>query len=250
MGKVIPSTWEGLPEVISARFGDQAGRQRAMFHEGHLVLVTHVVPGPDEIERHAALFWRKPDGTWKAAGKAKGGLNALKDHLAAYRERVVELERKVDEAKRAADYFAALNAIAPVLRSARHLHKTLQEAREAVPKDAALIALRDAACEIERTAELIQSDAKAGLDFTIAKRSEEQAELAEHIAVSSHRLNLIAALFLPVSAIGAVFGVNLTHGLEQAGKPWLFWSFVVVSFVVGWLVRSSIGKREGMKPSG
>lgn len=244
MGKVIPTTWEGVPAAIVERFGSQAGKQRAMLHDGHLVLVTHLVPGAADVDRKAAIFWRRPDGAWKAGGAVKGGLKALQEVVAAYRAKVLELENEVEGAKRAADYFRVLTEVAPVLRSARHLHKTLQEAREAVPRDADLIAVRDLAAEVERTAELTQIDAKAGLDFTIAKRAEEQAELSEHIALSSHRLNLIAALFLPVSAIGAVFGVNLAHGLETRGSPWVFWVFIVVSFAVGFAVRASIAKKD------
>lgn len=243
MGKVIPSNWE-LPQAISSRFGTQAGKQRAMHHEGHLVLVVHLVPKHDELERRAVLFWRQPNGTWKGSGEAKAGLSALKGLVDGYRQKLIELETAGDNARRAADYFHVLQEVAPVLRAGRHLHKTLQDAREAVSTDADIIALRDAAGDIERMAELVQTDAKAGLEFTVARRAEEQADASEHIARSSHRLNLIAALFLPVSAIGSVFGVNLAHGLENAGKPWLFWSFVAFSFVIGFIVRSSINKRE------
>lgn len=244
MAKVIPSTWEGVPQTIVERFGDQAGRQRVMFHEGHLVIVAHLVPGADDIERKAAVFWRHPSGTWKATGALKGNLNALKELVGAYKTRVTELESELEQAKRAATYFKILNDIAPILRSARHLYKTLQEAREALPKEPALIALRDLAGENERTAELIQADAKSGLDYTTAKRAEEQAELSDHIARSSHKLNLLAALTLPMSAIGALFGVNLQHGFETKHAPWLFWAFVVLSFVVGWLVRGWIAKKD------
>jgi Mg2+ and Co2+ transporter CorA len=215
-----------------------------MVHDGHFVLVVHLVPGADDLDRKAAIFWRNPSGTWKSTGAVKGGFSALREIVGAYKTRVTELEAELDQSKRAAAYFKLLNDIAPILRSARHLHKTLQEAREAMPKEAPLIALRDTAGEIERAAELIQSDAKAGLDFTTAKRAEEQAELSEHIARSSHKLNLIAALTLPMSAIGAVFGVNLQHGLETRHSPWVFWVFVALSFVVGFLVKGWISKDE------
>lgn len=247
MGKVIPSNWEEVPLTIKSRFGSQAGKQRAMFHEGHLVLVTHVMPDADDVERKAALFWRNPSGAWKAAGAVKGGLVALRQVVDEYRQKMVQLEHSVEGAKRASDYFKVLHEVAPVLRAARHLAKTLQDAREAVPVDADIISIRDMAYEAERTGELVQSDAKAGLDFTIAKRAEEQAESADHIAASSHRLNLIAALFLPVSAVGSVFGVNLLSGLETKGQPWLFWGFVVLSFVFGFVVRASIDKKAPKK---
>ncbi len=239
MAKVIPSTWS-LPPVIVARFGTSAGRQRAMFHEQHLVLVTHLVPTSETDEHKAALFWRDPSGAWKAGGEAKGGLSALKDLVDSYVKRALALETLLEGARRAADYFAVLQEIAPLVRAARALHKTLQEAREAVPGDKDIIALRDTAQEAERMAELTQSDAKSGMDFTVAKRAEEQAELSENIARSSHRLNLIAALFMPVSALGSVFGVNLAHGLEHTAAPYLFWAFVGASFAVGFLVRATI----------
>ena len=244
MAKVIPSTWEGIPQTIIDRFGEQAGRQRIMVHDGHFVLVVHLVPGADDLDRKAAIFWRNPSGNWRSTGAVKGGFAALREIVGAYKTRVTELEAELDQSKRAAAYFKLLNDVAPILRAARHLHKTLQEAREAMPKEAPLIALRDTAGEIERAAELIQSDAKAGLDFTTAKRAEEQAELSEHIARSSHKLNLIAALTLPMSAIGAVFGVNLQHGLETRHSPWVFWVFVALSFVVGFVVKGWISKDD------
>ncbi|MBL8742926.1 MAG: hypothetical protein JNK04_17575 [Myxococcales bacterium] len=215
-----------------------------MVHDGHLVLVTHIVPGADDIERKAAIFWRKPDGSWKAAGEAKGGLHALRGLVDAYRQRGIALEVELEKAKRAADYFAILMAVAPVLRAARHLHKTLQEARDAIKSDQDIIALRDLANDAERTCELVQQDAKHGLDYTTARRAEEQAETADHIAKSSHRLNLIAALFLPISALGSVFGVNLAHGLETKAAPWLFWGFVAMSFIFGFIVRTTISKKD------
>lgn len=247
MAKVIPSSWEEVPATIKSRFGTHAGKQRTMFHDGHFVLVAHVVPSHDQIERKAAIFWRHPSGAWKAAGEAKGNLSALKALVESYLQRAIELEHQFEGAKRAADYFSLLQEAAPLLRAARHLHKTLQEAREILPLELDLIGMRDIAGDAERTAELVMSDAKAGLDFTVAQRAEEQAETQEHIARSSHRLNLIAALFLPVSAIGSVFGVNLMHGLETKASPWLFWAFIVLSFIVGFIVRSSIDKRDDVK---
>ena len=45
---IIPPTWS-LPEAIRVRLGQTTyGRQRAMFEEGHLLLVLHKPPGPDE----------------------------------------------------------------------------------------------------------------------------------------------------------------------------------------------------------
>ncbi len=140
----------------------------------------------------------------------------------------------------AADYFGILRQVAPLLRAARNMHKALQEAREASSDDKDLISIRDQAYENERTLDIIHTDAKSGLDYTIAKRAEEQAELAEQLNRSSHRLNLLAALFFPISALGAMLGMNLEHGLERWRAPWTFWLVVAVAFSIGLLVRSSV----------
>jgi hypothetical protein len=240
MAKLLPSAWD-IPPTIRARLGREAGRQRAMVHEGHLLLVTHALPDPREVMRKAAFFWRKPDGSWKAAGEATGGFAALNALLESYRARVNALEDQVEGARRATDFHAVLHAVTPVLRSARNLHRTLQEAREAVPADAGLIALRDLAYEIERTADLVANEAKAGLDFVVARQAEEHAA---HIARGGHRLNLVVALFLPITALGSMLGMNLVHGFEGEAQPWLFWGAVVVSFVVGFILRARIDRKE------
>ncbi len=246
MASVLPKGWN-VPDKIAARFGAQAGKQRAMVHEGHLVLVAHEVPVQGDVERVAAFFWRAPDGSWKSS--KRGGLSALRELVDSYTSRVNELETQVEHAKGATDYFEALTAVAPLLRAARHLHKALQEARDAIPLDRDIITLRDAAADVERTAEILQIDAKSGLDFTTARRAEETAETSDRIARASHRLNLIAALFLPISALGSIFGVNLKHGLEGVESPLLFWGFVVAAFVVGFVVRAAVKEPVETRPA-
>lgn len=241
---VLPKGWH-VPEKIAQRFGTHAGRQRAMVHDGHLVLVTHDVPTPGDVERVAVLYWRAPDGTWKSSDK--GGLTSLRDLVDRYKKRVNELETRVEEARRASDYFEVLTAAAPVLRASRHLHKTLQDARDAIG-DRDIIALRDAAGDVERTAEILQTDAKSGLDYTAARRAEELSETSDRIARSSYRLNLIAALFLPISALGSIFGVNLKSGLEGIDSPFLFWAFVAAAFGVGFLVRAAVREPLAAEP--
>lgn len=243
MSKVLPSAWN-VPEVIRARFGKEAGQQRAMLHDGHLVLVTHLVPVTSEIARKAALFWRSPDGAWRAAGEARGNISALTDLVESYKTRAAQLEGQLDHAVKASDYFAILSAVAPFLRAARNLHKTLQDAREKVPADHALIALRDTASEAERTADIVATDARSGLDFVTARQAEAQATLSDHIARSSHKLNLVVALFLPITALGSMLGMNLVHGFETRGAPFTFYAAVVFSFVVGFILRAAINRRE------
>src|SRR5687768_162403 len=64
--KIIPSSWE-LPNIFHGRLGEAAGRQRAMVHDGHLLLILHDVPEPGVPERVAVLFWRNPQGVWRSS---------------------------------------------------------------------------------------------------------------------------------------------------------------------------------------
>lgn len=243
MSKVLPSSWQ-VPERIALRFGTQAGKQRAMFADGHLVLVAHLVPAVGKSDPDPALFWRHPDGTWRSTGGARGGLGGLRTLVDEYKKRADTLEAEVATAKKAADYFSALQGIASPLRAARNLHRALQEAREAVTSDRDIISLRDQAGDVERELEIAHADAKAGLEFAIAHQAEEQARMTQHIARSSHRLNLIAALFLPITAVATVFGMNLSHGLESTFAPYLFWALLAGAFLLGLMVRATVDKRD------
>ena len=69
--------------------------------------------------------------------------------------------------------------------------------------------LRDRAGELEREAELLHTDAKNGLDYTVARRSEQLARQSYAMSVSAHRLNMLAALFFPFSTIYLFFAVPM-----------------------------------------
>ena len=237
MSNPIPHNWD-VPQVFKDRLGVRAGRQRVMNADGHLLIILHDLPDPAEPDvRNARLFWRKADGTWKASGSGATNLAALKAHVESYDTALDALEEKADKAQKARDWFEVLRISAPLLRSARNMSKTLQEARELVKGDKELIAVRDAAQEIERTAELIHAHARDGLDFTVARNAEETAESSQRVIESGHRLNLIAALFLPITAIGSVLGMNLVHGFETWHQPYTFWVVAVVAFLLGFVVR-------------
>ena len=64
--------------------------------------------------------------------------------------------------------------------------------------------------------------------------------MAEHMLVSAHRLNLIAAVFLPVTAIATLFGMNLKSGMEGSFDPWAFWLLLGFSLLCGLLIKSSL----------
>lgn len=242
MSNPIPHNWD-VPQVFRDRFGTRAGRQRVMHADGHLLIVLHEVPDPEQPdERKGRLFWRKPDGSWKATGSGATNIAALRAHVESFDAAGDALEARIDKATRARDWFEILQASAPLVRTARNLSRTLQEARELAKADRELIAVRDHAQEVERAAELLHGQARDGLDFTIARNAEDSAARTQHVVESGHRLNLIAAMFLPITALGSLLGMNLVHGLETWQQPWAFWAVAAVAFLLGVVVRASLPK--------
>jgi len=242
MAQVIPESWQ-VPAKFRQRVGASAGRQRAMIDSGHLLLILHELPGLNQMERSARLFWRAPDGSWKASGAREGsGLPVLKRHLEAFQAAIVKFDEALDEAVKGAvrpePFFDVITRATPLQRTTRNLHKALQAARDGVD-DKEIITLRDLASDLERAADNIVTDAHNGMAFSIARNTETQTWQATRALRAQHRLNLLAAVFFPVTAIGTIFGTQMTTGLEGAG-PWLFWAVVGVAFATGLIIRSAI----------
>jgi len=229
MHPLIPPRWK-VPDEFQERLGEKAGRQRAMHADGHLLLVLHKVPRPGDPERPARLFWRDPGGAWQSS---EGGTGAgeLLEHLAEYDRTIDAIEAQARTADEAGEFFAIVRAATPLLRAVRHLHATLQQARDTVD-DRQLIAARDMAGELERTLDLLHSDATHALQFLVAAKAEEQAASSEQIARSSQRLNLLLAFFLPLTAAASVIGMNLKHGLDDKSQA-VFWTVVGACLVLG-----------------
>ncbi len=239
---IIPSTRQ-LPAEIASRFGEKTGRQRLMEHDGHLLLVLHKVPDSESTEREGALFWRQPDGNRECTEKGNG-LNGLRNHVEAYAKPVEELDDLLDTTRDARGLFKILSDIAPLLRSTKHLHQVLQATREAAKNDRDVITLRDQAGDIERTADLLRLEAKNTLEFDIALRAEEQAARSEEISALGHRLNMLAALFLPVTAVSSILGVNIPIGVENWLTPTRFWILTALCIAFGLLLQRILIKRR------
>lgn len=210
--------------------------------EGHLLLVLHEPPNPNDQERKAKLLWRAPNGDW--ACNTDGSVsNLLKKHVASFAERAEDLESKMQEASCADDYFFLLQAIAPLHRSSRNLHATLQQARDMISEDRAIIVARDSAGDIERTFELLHLDAKNGLDYTVARKSELQSQQTYEMALSAHRLNVLAAIFFPITALSSIFAMNPSLAPELLLHTPTFWTVVGAGSLCGLLLSRSIVRK-------
>jgi hypothetical protein len=206
-----------------------------MVADGHLLLVLHKPPRPEDDDRAGRFFWRSPDGQWVSSDLGKG-TQAMNKHLAEFNDMIEKYDRREEHADDAEDYFAVLRAIGPLQRAACHLHQVLQKARQECPGDRDIINYRDRAYDLERSAEMLYNSARHSLDFAVAKRAEEQAHSSHRMALSAHRLNLLAAFFFPVATLAAIFGTNLPHGLERFSPPYPFLVLTCAGLFLGFFL--------------
>lgn len=231
---LIPPDWE-MPSVFRFRLGLGPGRQRTMEHEGQLLLVLHDVPKYGDRNRTGQLFWRDAEGTWRST-IAGDGATAMERYLRTFTAEFDYLLADFEKANVSRDFFDLISKLSPLVRTTKNMHSALQKAREAERDDQNIINWRDEAYTLMRRGELLQSDAKSALDFEIAQQAEAQAEASHQMAVSAHRLNLLAAFFFPLATISTIFGMQLTHGLEdwdKANRPWLLLIVLALGLLMG-----------------
>lgn len=231
MRSPLPADWS-LPEAIAGRLGERAGRQRSMAADGHLLVILHAPPDGLDWQREERLFWRAPDGTWRSKGLG-GGSRGLAAQLDEATRTLADLEAEVTAVDLGAErMLALLRRLSPLVRFLANQAAALQQARELVPKDRDLIALRDRAVELERGGELLYQDLRHALDVRIALQAEAQAQAGQRLAAASHRLNVLAAVFLPLVALTSVFGMNLHSGFP-ATNPAAFWMVLCAGIAAG-----------------
>ena len=232
---IIPPTWT-LPESIRIRLGQTTyGRQRAIVEEGHLLLVLHKPPGPDDSGREGVLFWRTPSGDWQWSRGA--GSSAVKKHVQSYAELEGKLTQEYENATDIKQLFDLVEALTPLTRAARNMHAAIQTAREAIKNDPFLIEVRDLAYEVERNLDLLLEDVRNAIQYRTAREAEEQAQLSKEAVRASHRLNTLAAMFFPLTAIASIFGMQLAHGLNP-NKPLNFWIVFAVGTALGFVMKN------------
>ncbi len=239
---LLPATWD-VPQAFRDRLGSSVGRQRPMFADGHLLLVLHAPPAPDQDERQGRFFWRKPDATW-VSDRMGAGPHAVIKHLQEYDQQMDALELQEQQARSARDYFEVMDKLAPLHRAAGNLLAVLQEARKQCPDAHEIIDMRDRAYAIERSADLLASGCKNALDYQIARQAEQQANSGHRMAVASHRLNLLAAFFFPLATISGLFGMEIRSGIEKLPEPYTFVAVVLIGLAIGAILTAmlSVGR--------
>lgn len=233
-----------LPDAIERRLGPQTyGRQRIIDEDDHLLIILHALPDPPEFEVVHEVYLRTPGGELQCNG-LPGGEPRLRKLVNRYRQRFEELEQKYDAADTSKAYFDILEELVPVTRACKNLAITLQSAREAVRLDAFILEMRDATHELQRDFELLLSDAKSALNYRIARNAEKQSAKADEAVEAQHRLNVLAAVFFPLTALATVFGMNFRHGYENQ-SPVLFWAVSATGLAIGLFVKQWVVARRG-----
>lgn len=231
---LLPADWE-IPAQLRDRLGANAGRQRVLESDGHLILVHHAPPKADETTRRGRFFWRAPDGTWRADTE-KVEIDKIARHIAEYRIEIEKLEHAEDHAHGASELFDLMGHVTPLVRSTRHMYETLQVARDIMRDDRELIDARDQAWELTRRTDLLYEDLKNKLDFVVARQAESQAEHSYRLAVAAYKFNLIAIAFFPIVTLMAIFSSNLQHPFsdwETNHRPWPFLALLLIGLCAG-----------------
>lgn len=141
-------------------------------------------------------------------------------------------------------YFEVMRRMYPIQRSTRSLLQVLQATREALPDDGKIINLRDDAAELERGIELVVTDAKSGMEFSLAEAASQQALAAGAANHEARRLNRLAAFFFPLATLVAVFGMNPP---ETVWRNPGFWTVLGAGVLLGFLVHALVvagGKKD------
>jgi hypothetical protein len=240
--RVVPAEWN-LPAPLRTRLEGKIARQRCLHANGHTVLLLHEPPRHDAEYRERTLFHYSAEQGWANSRNNKGieELDALVDR---YEKLLDELEATLGEATSARTCFETLRALNPITRALKNLIGSLQLAKDALPEDAALADQIEEALTQERVAELLLADARNALDFALAEETERHTQVNLELTKAAHRMNLMVALFLPVTALASIFGMNLTSGLESKWAPYLFWTVLVMGVFLGFGVRAFIDRAK------
>lgn len=233
--------WLDLNDEIAGQISTRPGGQRCLEGEGELLLIVHEVPEPKVPEREAHFYLRRPDGTWDDG--EGGGLRSLRRLVIRYQATIDRYEAAIEEVEEMVGIFEMIRHTGPIARSMRNLKMALNRAVHACD-DREVIELRDRAADTQRAAELLYQDAKLTLDFRQAENAQGHQEAAERLNVIAYRLNLLAGFFLPMVALGAIFGMNVRVPDVFASWFWLILATgallgVALVVAVGWNMRKS-----------
>lgn len=235
----LPPHYELERELLEQLSGRQ-GLQRCVVGHDELLLVLHEVPKAGVPEREALFFWRRMDGRWTQPGGP--GLDEVGELLERYAKVIDANEELLEKTDSAQDIFGIIRQAGPLARSLRNSVHAIEQALVQEPDDRVIRTNRDRAQELERAAELLQFDARETMMFWQAAATEAQARSACRIGNILFKLNMVTGFFLPLVALGGLFGMNVDLPRFVHGMFW--WIFFGGLFFGGFLLRYASKERE------
>ena len=235
----LPEHYEIEPE-LREQFSSRPGHQRCVEGNDELLLVVHEVPQAGIPEREALLFWKRRDDRWMQPGGT--GLSELGELLDRYAQAIDGHEGSLDKVDTAAEIFGVLRHSGPLARTTRNLVLAMEQVLAADHDNREIRTYRDRARELERAADLLNTDARVTLEFWQAERSEEQSRASARLGRIAFRMNLLAGFFLPLMAFSGLFGMNVT--IPEFMAPW-FWGIFGAGIATGALLLWLVGRQTG-----
>ena len=234
----LPSHFSIEPELLE-QLGARAGHQRCIEGHDELLLIIHEVP-KGIVPENALVFWRRHDGRWTQAGGQ--GIDELVGVLERYEGAIGSRYAEVNQAEDTASVFAALRHAGPLLRSVRDLIKAFEQVLAFDPNDRDVRTLRDRAKEIELAADLLQSDARATLEFLRSRQGDELLRATETLRKLVSRLVMLTVVFLPLTAMGTF--LTMSGALPVVVKVFFWVLFGLALLALGWPVLARRGLRR------
>ncbi|MEK6232265.1 MAG: CorA family divalent cation transporter [Luteolibacter sp.] len=224
---ILPEHYE-LEREILEQLSDRPGHQRCVVGHDELLLVLHEVPKARVPEREALFFWRRMDGRWIQPGGP--GLDEVGGLLERYANVIDANEELLEKLESAQDLFRILRQAGPLARSLRNGVAALDQALVQEYEDKEVRNYRDRAQELERAAELLQVEARETMLFWQAEAAEEHKKSSDRLGNILFKLNLVTGFFLPLVALGGLFGMNVNLPDFVRG---LFWWIFLGGLMVG-----------------
>ncbi|MCW1883726.1 CorA family divalent cation transporter [Luteolibacter flavescens] len=239
----LPAGFDLEPELLD-QLSNRPGAQRCVIGRYELLLVVHAVPKCGSPDRDPILFWRRGDDVW-VDSSGKRGLLKIGELLDHYARVIDKYEDVIDEADTAQEVFELARAAGPLARATRNLAGAIEQTLANDEDNRDLRNYRDRAREVERAAEQLAQDARLTLEFWKAEHSEEQQATAEKLNQIAFRLNLLAGFFLPLVALGGLFGMNVD--LPDFVDGW-FWLIFCGGLAMGGTLVWLVARKTGLKP--
>jgi Mg2+ and Co2+ transporter CorA len=228
---ILPEHYE-LEREILEQLSDRPGHQRCVVGHDELLLVLHEVPKARVPEREALFFWRRMDGRWIQPGGP--GLDEVGELFERYANVIDANEELLEKSESAQDLFRILRQAGPLTRSLRNGVVALDQALVQEYEDKEVRNYRDRAKELERAAELLQVEVRETMLFWQAEAAEEHAKSSDRLGNILFKLNLVTGFFLPLVALGGLFGMNVN--LPDFVRSLFWWIFLGGLMVGGMLL--------------